>query len=108
MKKTGKVLSVVLSLATAVFAVYMVIIMIAPELYNSILSLWKTLPEKINVFLEWAQLVFSRDSVTLRASSSYDDMLAFGGVIGELSLREKKPPPSLQPGRHCPWSWPPV
>lgn len=45
--------------------------------------------------------VFSRDDVTLRASSSYDDRSAFGGVIGELSLSKRKPPPSLQPGHHC-------
>ena len=44
LEKTAKTLSIVLSLATAVLAVYMVIIMIAPELYNSILSLWTTLP----------------------------------------------------------------
>ena len=72
MKKTGKVLSVVLSLATAVFAVYMVIIMIAPELYNSILSLWKTLPEKINVFLEWAQATFGENENVAELLSLFD------------------------------------
>ena len=72
MKKTGKVLSVVLSLATAVFAVYMVIIMIAPELYNSVLSLWKTLPEKINVFLEWAQATFGENENVAELLSLFD------------------------------------
>jgi len=61
MKKTAKTMSVALSLATGIFAVYMVIIMIAPELYNSILSLWTTLPAKINAFLEWAGGTFGED-----------------------------------------------
>ena len=53
-KKAAKTLSIALSLATGIMAVYMVIIMIAPELYNSILSLWTTLPAKVSSFLEWA------------------------------------------------------
>ena len=35
-----------------------VIIMIAPELYSSVLSLWTTLPGKINGFLDWATETF--------------------------------------------------
>ena len=61
LKKTGKALSIGLSLATGILAVYMVIIMIAPELYNSILSLWKTLPEKVNAFLDWAGATFGKN-----------------------------------------------
>ena len=60
-KKTGKALAIGLSLATGILAVYMVIIMIAPELYNSILSLWKTLPEKVNAFLDWAGATFGEN-----------------------------------------------
>ena len=57
-KKTGKPLAIALSLATGILAVYMVIIMIAPELYDSVLSLWTTLPGKINGFLDWATETF--------------------------------------------------
>ena len=57
-KKTGKPLAIALSLATGILAVYMVIIMIAPELYSSVLSLWTTLPGKINGFLDWATETF--------------------------------------------------
>ena len=60
-KKAAKTLSIALSLATGIMAVYMVIIMIAPELYNSILSLWTTLPAKISAFLEWASVTFGED-----------------------------------------------
>ena len=60
-KKAAKPLSIALSLATGIFAVYMVIIMIAPELYNSILSLWTTLPAKVSSFLEWVGVTFGED-----------------------------------------------
>ena len=60
-KKAAKTLSIALSLATGIMAVYMVIIMIAPELYNSILSLWTTLPAKVSSFLEWAGVTFGED-----------------------------------------------
>lgn len=60
-KKVSKPLSIALSLATGIMAVYMVIIMIAPELYNSILSLWTTLPAKVSSFLEWAGVTFGED-----------------------------------------------
>ncbi len=62
LKKTGKMLSVALSLATAILAVYMVIIMIVPELYSSILSLWEKLPSKINAFVEWARAAFGENA----------------------------------------------
>ena len=60
-KKVAKPLSIALSLATGILAVYMVIIMIAPELYNSILSLWTTLPAKVSSFLEWVGVTFGED-----------------------------------------------
>ena len=72
MKKFGKLLSVILSLATGIFAVYMVIIMIAPELYNSVVSLWRTLPEKVNAFLEWAQETFGENENIAELLSLFD------------------------------------
>ena len=61
MEKAAKTFSIALSLATGILAVYMVIIMIAPELYHSILSLWTTLPAKISDFLEWARATFGEN-----------------------------------------------
>ena len=72
MQSTGKILAVVLSLATAILAVYMVIIMIAPELYNSVLSLWKTLPNKVSDFLTWAQATFGEDENVLELLRMFD------------------------------------
>ena len=82
MQKTGKTLSIALSLVTGILAVYMVIIMIAPELYNSILSLWTTLPAKISAFLEWARTVFGENEHMVQllhlfdtsASTMYQDL----------------------------------
>ena len=50
--------SVGLSLVTGVLIVYILIIMIAPQLYSSILNLWNTLPERVDVLLEWAVKTF--------------------------------------------------
>lgn len=61
MEKTAKTAAIALSMAAGILAVYAVIIMIAPELYNSILSLWKTLPEKVNAFLDWARETFGEN-----------------------------------------------
>lgn len=72
MKKTGKTFSVALSLVTGILAVYMVIIMIAPELYSSILSLWTTLPAKINVFLEWARATFGENENIVQMLHMFD------------------------------------
>ena len=61
MEKTGKMAAVAFSLTTGILAVYAVIIMIAPELYSSILSLWTTLPAKVSAFLEWARATFGEN-----------------------------------------------
>ena len=72
MHKTGRTLSIALSLATGILAVYAVIIMIAPELYNSILSLWTTLPSKINAFLEWARATFGENENIVQLLHMFD------------------------------------
>jgi len=82
MEKTGRTLSIALSLATGILAVYAVIIMIAPELYSSILSLWTTLPAKISAFLEWARTIFGENENIVQllhlfdtsASTMYQDL----------------------------------
>lgn len=85
LQKTGKTLAIALSLATGILAVHAVIIMIAPELYHSILSLWTTLPAKINAFLEWARAAFGENENIVQllhmfdtsASTMYQDLEAW-------------------------------
>ena len=65
MSKAASPLAVALSLITGIFLVYMLIIMIAPQLYDSITGLWKSLPDKVNKFIAWAQGIFGEDEEVL-------------------------------------------
>lgn len=67
LRKTAPPLAVALSLITGLFAVYVLIIMIVPNVYDSIRTLWNSLPDKVNQFLAWARTVFGEDEVLLRA-----------------------------------------
>ena len=62
MKKTADSLAVGLSLITGILIVYALIIMIAPQLFQSIKSLWETLPDKVDQFLIWAAGMFGEDA----------------------------------------------
>lgn len=65
LKKTANSVAVGLSLVTGILVVYALIIMIAPQLYESVLSLWRSLPDKISQFLGWATAVFGEDEELL-------------------------------------------
>lgn len=73
-KRSGmvKFFSVGLSLITGVLIVYILIIMIAPQLYHSILNLWNSLPERVDALLEWAIKTFglSEEQINFFDSSS--------------------------------------
>lgn len=64
-KKFANGVAVILSLVTGLLVVYTLIIMIAPQLYQSILSLWNSLPDKINQFVTWATATFGEDEELL-------------------------------------------
>jgi predicted PurR-regulated permease PerM len=72
MEKTGKTVAIALAMAAGGLAVYAVIIMIAPELYNSILSLWFTLPEKVNALLDWVGAIFGEDEEIAQLLQMFD------------------------------------
>jgi len=73
MKKLAEMLAVTFSLITGILVVYMLIIMIAPQLYQSIVGLWKSLPDKVNQFLAWAQAIFGEDEELLHLfNTSYN------------------------------------
>lgn len=72
MEKTGKTMAIALAMAAGILAVYAVIIMIAPELYNSILSLWLTLPDKVNALLDWAGAIFGEDEEMAQLLQLFD------------------------------------
>ena len=75
LQKLAKGIAVALSLATGIFVVYMLIIMIAPQLYESVLSLWYSMPDKINQFVSWATVTFEEDTELLQFFSTSSQTL---------------------------------
>ncbi len=72
-RKMAPSLAVALSLATGILIVYALIIMIAPQLYESVLSLWRSLPDKVNQFTLWARETFGEDEELLHLfNTSYN------------------------------------
>ena len=66
LKKAADPLAVALSLISGILIVYALIIMIAPQLYDSIRSLWTSLPEKVERFLAWATATFGENEELLK------------------------------------------
>lgn len=57
-KKLAPGLGVFLSVLSGLLIVYVLIIMIAPNLFFSIRTLWDSLPEKVSQFYDWAVATF--------------------------------------------------
>ena len=66
MRKMSNTIAVALSLFSGILIVYALIIMIAPALYESVRSLWHSLPDKVNQFLIWARSIFGEDEELLQ------------------------------------------
>ncbi len=56
-----KFFSVALSLIMGILIVYLLIVMIAPQLYHSVLNLWNSLPDRIDALLNWAVATIGLD-----------------------------------------------
>ncbi|MBQ9148076.1 MAG: AI-2E family transporter [Oscillospiraceae bacterium] len=61
-KKLAETIAITLSMLTGLLIVYALIIMIAPQLYNSIVTIWNTLPEDVEMLFDWARRTFGQDS----------------------------------------------
>ncbi len=61
MQKWANPIAVTLSMITGFLVVYLLIIMILPELYTSIRNIWTTIPERVYAFLDWATVTFGED-----------------------------------------------
>ena len=68
--KAAGVIAVGLSLVTGLLVVYALIIMIAPHLFESVRSIWATLPGKINQLIDWLTRTFGEDEVLLHYMES--------------------------------------
>ena len=87
MKKLAGGLAVTLALLTGILAVYVLIIMIVPQLYTSIMTLWHSLPDKVNQFLAWARNVFGEDEEMLDMfNRAYKALYAELAVWAETTL----------------------
>ncbi len=65
-KRYADPIAITLSMITGLLAIYALIIMIAPQLYNSILSLWNSLPSKIDQTITWFTNRFGENEVLLQ------------------------------------------
>ena len=74
-KRFANSIAVILSIVTGILVVYTLIIMVAPQLYSSVLSLWNSLPDKINAFLVWATATFGEDEELLQLFNSSSQKL---------------------------------
>lgn len=80
-------LAVGLSLVTGLLIVYALIIMIAPQLYHSIVTLWNSLPDKVSQFLTWARATFGEDEELLQLFNMiYTDLYAEVETWGKNTL----------------------
>ncbi len=71
-KRLAPPAAVALSLLTGIALVYALIIMIAPQLYESIRTLWISIPDKINRFVQWATDRFGDEEMVARILALFD------------------------------------
>ena len=64
-EKLAEALAIIVSLITGFFALYILIIMIAPQLYHSAAAFWKTVPDKVDALVAWATETFGENEVLL-------------------------------------------
>ena len=75
LKRFSGTVAVTLSLITGLLVVYALIIMIAPQLYESIKTIWNTLPERVAQFTAWLSATFGEDEEILRfLDTAYKEM----------------------------------
>lgn len=61
----AETLAIAGSMLTGALAVYTLIIMIAPQLYRSAANFWDTVPEKVDLLLNWATETFGENEMLL-------------------------------------------
>lgn len=61
MRKAAPALAVIISLITGILVVYTLIIMIAPQLITSVVTLWNMIPDRVQDFLKWTKATFGED-----------------------------------------------
>ena len=77
MRKAANTFAVILSMLTGFCIVYLLLIMILPELYTSIQNVWTMMPERVQAFLDWATVTFGENEQLLQmVESAYESLYA--------------------------------
>ena len=63
--KLAEGLAITCSMLTGLLVVYLLIIMIAPQLYFSAASLWDTIPQKVEQLVAWTTATFGENEIIL-------------------------------------------
>lgn len=63
--RLAEAMAITCSMLTGLLVVYLLIIMIAPQLYYSAASLWDTIPQKVEQLVAWATETFGENEVLL-------------------------------------------
>ena len=67
--------AIMVSMIVGCLVIYALIIMIAPQLYKSVLSLWQRAPEKLSQLIAWANTTFGENEELLNLlNSAYQQM----------------------------------
>ena len=75
MRKAANTLAVILSMLTGFLIVYLLLIMILPELYTSIQNVWIMMPGRVQAFLDWATVTFGENEQLLQiVESAYESL----------------------------------
>lgn len=75
LKKLSNGLAVLLSLISGLLIVYALIIMVFPQLVESIVTLWNSLPDKIDEFVAWCTVTFGENEKLMAFVDNYADVI---------------------------------
>ena len=75
MRKAANPIAVILSMLTGFLIIYLLLIMILPELYTSIQNIWVSMPDRVQAFLEWATATFGENEELLQiVETAYESL----------------------------------
>lgn len=60
-RRYAEVLAIVLSILTMFVVIYALIAMVAPQVYESVITMWNAIPSRVRTFLAWAESTFGED-----------------------------------------------
>lgn len=75
LRSKATALAVLLSVLVLIFTVYLLINMIVPRVYSSVIALWNAIPNRVREFLQWAEATYGEDEQLLQFfNTSYETL----------------------------------